>query len=112
MNSKFEGEIREFYDQFSKALGKTAAVKVLHLLCPDFFCLWDSRIAEAVSSAGAFDKEDYYSFMLKTKDLLKKYEEIFSDLATHYKKNKLRILDEFLWWITHDPISLFECKAP
>ncbi|MEM2970104.1 MAG: hypothetical protein QXR63_04130 [Candidatus Bathyarchaeia archaeon] len=104
---KFEGQIRELYDQFSKVLGKTATGKVLHILCPDFFPLWDSRIAEAVSSTGEFDEKDYYNFMLKTKDLLKKYMKTFSNLAAHYGKSKLRILDEYLWLITHDPVSLF-----
>jgi len=99
---QFEREIKEIYSKFRETLGSTAAGKTLNILCPNFFPLWDS----AIRNAFYLKDDDYYTFMLKVRDFIQKYEETFSKLANKYNKNMLRIFDEFSWQITHDPISL------
>jgi len=116
--SEFESDIEKCYESFEKAIGRIAATKVLHLICPNLFPLWDNDIARAVkneldrksegrnevdNSSGA----DYYRFMQEMQNLIKEYKGLLSDLANRYKKGELKILDECLWWATHRPLSLF-----
>jgi len=116
--SKFESDIRECYESFKEVVGKIAATKVLHLICPNLFPLWDNDIAKAVrdelteKSEGSkkvenFSGADYYRFMRVIQNFIKRYEEVLSDLATQYKRGRLKILDECFWWATHKPLSLF-----
>jgi hypothetical protein len=108
-----EFDIKKCYASFKEAVGSIAAVKILHLICPNFFPLWDNTIADAVreervdKKAEKFSAEDYYRFMQATQDFVKKYDRVLSELANRYRRGKLRILDEFLWWMTHRPLSLF-----
>ncbi|MEM3629717.1 MAG: hypothetical protein QXE06_10175 [Candidatus Bathyarchaeia archaeon] len=71
--ARFEKEIREIYGKFKKILGPTAAGKTLNILCPNFFPLWDSAIRNAFSQAFGLKEEDYYMFMLKAREFIKKY---------------------------------------
>ena len=41
--------------------GPTAATKVLHLLCPEFFPMWDTKIRRDVRIRG--NEEGYYKYM-------------------------------------------------
>jgi len=102
-----KSEIEQIYEEFKGPLGKVGAVKVLHLICPGFFPLWDNDIAEAVSRLKCFPKEDYYRFMEEVQKFLKNHHEIFINLANKYMVSILRILDEFLWWLIRNPLSLF-----
>jgi len=103
----FEREIKEIYCKFREILGITAAGKTLHLICPNFFPLWDNNIRSAFSQAFDIEDEDYYAFMLKVRDFISGYEETFLKLAKRYNRNMLRIFDEFAWQITHNPLSIF-----
>lgn len=114
---KFESEIKECYESFKGAVQRTAAAKVLHLICPNFFPPWDTPInaayrngvktnGERNSGIEQFSAADYYRFMQQIQKLLKKYQKVLSDLASQYGKGKLKILDECLWWLTHEPLSL------
>lgn len=105
--NKLEYGIKKCYESFKNVVGKVAAVKVLHLICSDFFPIWDSGIAKAVSKIKGFPEEDYYRFMQEMQNFVKNYEEVFSDLANQYRRSKLRILDEFLWWLRREQLSLF-----
>lgn len=101
-------------------IGQIAATKVLHLICPNFFPLWDNTIAKAARSelgrkskqnkkVEDFSAADYYRFMQEIQNFIKEYEEVLSDLANRCKKGKLKILNECFWWATHRPLSLFLC---
>jgi hypothetical protein len=92
------------YESLEEAVkSPIAAVKVLHLICPDFFPLWDSRIREAVIAELADRSGDrysvfaYYCFMQAIQDFVTKYDEVLSELAEQYRKGKLKIVDEALW---------------
>jgi len=111
-----ESDIKNCYDSFRQAVGQVASAKVLHLICPDFFPLWDNAIAKAVrtelvekTNVGVikdFSAGDYYRFMRGIQTLLKTYGELLLRLANQHGKGQLRIIDEFLWWATHRPLSL------
>lgn len=115
--SKFESDIKRCYEFARKAVGQIAAAKVLHLVCPNFFPLWDNPIAKAVrtdlkgkaegnNKVENFSGADYYRFMGKIQNFIKEYEKVLSNLVGRYRKGKLKILDECLWWITQRPLSL------
>ena len=110
---EYEPVIKKCYGSFKEAVGAIAAAKTLHLICPSFFPLWDNAIANAVRKEradkknGEFSPADYYSFMVDMQRFLKEYDQVLSALASKYKRGKLRILDEFLWWMAHRPLSLF-----
>jgi len=112
----FESDVRNCYDSFRHTVGQIASVKVLHLICPDFFPLWDNAIAKGIRTElventngeriKEFSSADYYRFMRGIQTLLNRYREVFKQLANQHAKRQLRILDEFLWWVTHRPLSL------
>lgn len=97
---KWEKDIKEIYQDIRKIVGPTSASKILHLICPDFFPLWDSNIRK---QAGVGDKEKgYYEFMKESKGFLDRYADVLSELAESYdNKSKLRLVDEYMWWTVH-----------
>lgn len=113
-----ETQIAETYGSFKNAVGKIASAKVLHLICPRFFPLWDNDIANGVRAeirdhgetgriAEDWSGEDYYRFMEGIKLFMAQHEGVLCSLASQYQQGKLRVVDEFLWWGTHRPLSLF-----
>jgi len=104
------------YEYLEEAVQSPIAVaKVLHLICPDFFPLWDNRIREAViaeladrsggSSVDSFSVFTYYCFMQVIQNFVTNYDEVLSELAEQYRKGKLKIIDEALWG-SRKPLSL------
>ena len=113
-----QSDIEECYESFRNIVGPIAASKTLHLICPDFFPLWDNDIARSARSEierkdGRGQKiqelsgAEYYRFMQYILDFLKQHEQVISKLAAKYKRGKLRIVDETLWRAVHRPLSLF-----
>jgi len=108
-----ETSIRTCYESLTKAVSPVATAKTLHLICPNFFPLWDNPIANAVrkerksGKCKDFSSGDYYHFMLDVREFAVRYSRTLEDLAHQYERSKLRILDEFLWWITHHTLSIF-----
>lgn len=113
---RYESVIKKCYGSFKDAVGPIAAVKVLHLICPSFFPLWDNGIANAVRKEhedmrdDEFSASDYFRFMEKIQEFIKDYEQLLSELSTKPKKGKLRIVDRLLWWIVHRPLSLWKSQ--
>jgi hypothetical protein len=109
---EYEQVIKRCYESFKRIVGPIAAVKTLHMICPNFFPLWDNDIAEAIRKERANRKDeeflasDYYEFMKDIQRFVNGHQQVLSDLAREYHKGKLRILDEFLWWMVHRPLSL------
>jgi len=58
---KFAPVIKRVYSSVRKVVGPIAAAKTLHLICPDFFPLWDNAIA------AAFRKECRYRCLTSAK---------------------------------------------
>ncbi|MCK4330610.1 hypothetical protein KAX02_12305 [candidate division WOR-3 bacterium] len=116
--SKFKTDIKKCYKSFKEIIGRTASTKVLHLICPNFFPPWDSKIVIATKSEcyrkskvsnkiTEWSYEDYYRFMQQIQVFIKKYKNLVSELANQYGKSKLKIVDECLWWATQRPLCMF-----
>jgi len=114
---QLEPQIMKCYESFKEAVGPIAAAKVLHLICPNFFPLWDNSIAEAFRNEISdrskvsekvenFSGRDYARFMEQIQELISKYGKLLSYLASQHKKGKLKILDECLWGTAHRPVTL------
>jgi hypothetical protein len=112
--NKYEKAISECYESIRKAEGSPiAAAKILHLICPDFFPVWDNAIANALrrelvcNQSEDFSALDYFRFMQVQQRLLRCYKQVLSELAKKYGKGNLKILDEFLWFIVRRPLYMF-----
>ncbi len=107
-----ESGVIDCYESFKSAVGKIAAAKTLHLICPNFFALWDNPIANGFHQSNGinveqFSGKDYYAFLQFVQTLMTSYGMLLSELAVQYKKGKLKIVDEFLWWSAWRPFSIF-----
>jgi hypothetical protein len=124
----FQNDIIKCYESLKTIVDRVAATKTMHIICPNFFPLWDNDIVGAVRSeatkmlAGTdktelirmivekiddFSGKDYYRFMLLLQDFFERYKNTFLNLAKTYEKSVVKILDDFLWMIAHRPLSLF-----
>lgn len=114
--TEFKTDIIACYDSFEKVIGKTAASKVLHLICPDFFPLWDTKIADAYRrerknnhKLKADSSADYYEFMIWVKNFMHDYGDF---LTERDGRTKLKVLDDFLWAIANRPLIVFKEIIP
>jgi len=109
----YKQEIILCYESLQKLTGRVASVKILHLICPKFFPLWDSSIIKGISAEIKFDDknspsgEDYLRYMQTIKNILEENADMIDSLAKHFKKDKLKIIDELLMWVTQRPFSIF-----
>jgi len=107
------------YESFKAITGQIASAKILNLICPDFFPLWDNAIANAIrvelanlqgygfdKSIEVFSGEDYFRFMEGIKLFISRHSDIISILSTQYQQRKLRIIDECFWWTVRRPFFL------
>ena len=98
----FEQEVKTCYDRISSVVKYTGASKVLHLLCPNFFPMWDVAIRTSVNKE--YNKsinnksKGYFVFMEATQEFLRNYSDVIVNLSKRLKKPKLRVLDEY-WWV-------------
>jgi hypothetical protein len=112
-------EIVRLYESLKKATGKIASAKILNLICPDFFPLWDNAIADAVraelailqglefeKNIEAFSGEDYFRFVVGIKLFMTRHDEMISHLSIQNGQKKLRIVDQCFWWMVRRPLSL------
>jgi hypothetical protein len=123
-------DIIGIYESFKIIVDQVAATKALHIVCPNFFPLWDNAIRKAVKAElikalleiedfvekdfdlfrkkiEDFSGEDYYVYMRVIQYLVRRNKRTFLELANTYKKGELKVLDEFLWMAAHRPLSLF-----
>lgn len=111
---KCKSDIEDCYDSFEEVIGKTAAPKVLHLVCPDFFPLWDNNIRKAYRKESnnthePFSGADYYEFMLRVKTFIKEYEDV---LIERDGRTTLKVLDDFFWALANRPFIIFKGIFP
>lgn len=112
-------EIIRLYEAFQSKTGSIASAKILNLICPGFFPLWDNAIADAVRSElfevmgynfdkniDAFSGRDYFRFVDGVKLFITRHYDIISSLSRQYQQNKLRIVDECFWWVVRRPFYL------
>jgi len=113
------GPILQLFNAFKSTVGQIGSVKILNILCPDFFPLWDTAIANAVRveiadiQSSAFDRniesfsgEDYFRFMESIKLFITRHNDMLAHLSNQYSQKKLRIIDECLWWTAKRPFFL------
>jgi hypothetical protein len=114
-----KNEIIRLYQSFTGVTGQIAGAKILNLICPDFFPLWDNTIASGIRLELAdlvdysFDKniknfsgQDYFRFAEGIKIFMLRHNDIISQLSNQYHRKKLRIIDECLWWMARRPFFL------
>jgi len=111
--SEYQIDIETLYNSLNSIIGPIASAKMLHIICPNFFPLWDNGIADGlraeysgVNDLKPFSAQDYFEFMKTIQSLLRKYDELWSSLSKSYNKGKLKIVDECLWYIVRHPFSL------
>jgi hypothetical protein len=117
--SNNKDEIIRLYQSFKEVAGQIASAKILNLICPDFFPLWDTAIASGIrvelanlpgysfdKKIKAFSGHDYFRFTEGIKSFMLRHNDIISQLSSQYQQKKLRIIDECLWWIAGRPFFL------
>lgn len=75
-----------------------AAAKTLHLLAPNFFPLWDGRIAKAYGCNWYISKnaaEKYILFCEVNKEIKKELGDCISDLSVSYDVSALKLIDQY-----------------
>lgn len=117
--SNHRHEIVTLYESFKGATSQIASAKILNLVCPNFFPLWDNAIANALRvelvnlegygfdrSIEVFSGEDYFRFMEGIKLFISRHSDVISLLSNQYQQRKLRIVDECFWWTVRRPFFL------
>jgi len=80
----------------SKHTGSTATSKVLHLVAPDFFAMWDDPIRGFYNFK--VDGEEYKRFLANMKQWIIDLNPIITPLSQRFGKTKTKIIDEFNWY--------------
>lgn len=81
-----------------RKFGPTAASKIMHILNPHFFVMWDSNIRKAYNKTESSD--DYLDFLNAMADVARKVIPYYSDLNNTYyqgKKTLSKLLDEYMY---------------
>ena len=116
---EYKAEIVCLYESFKSATGQIASVKILHLLCSNFFPLWDTAIANALraelkdSQGVDFDKRiirfsggDYFRFMEEVQRFISMHYDIISSLSKRNEQKILRIVDVCFLLMVRRPLYL------
>lgn len=84
----------------SRNVGQTATSKILHIINPQMFPMWDTKIR---SKYGLYtgSASDYIDFLIETKRWLldKNLKDELDDLSNQYQLSKLKIIDQYNWYI-------------
>lgn len=97
--NELEGDVEKCYSAIRKVIGPTSAAKVLHILAPDFFPLWDMAIRK-LYGVKRDDWKGYFGFMQKTRRYWFKsgdFREVLLRLEKEFGLGKLRIIDVYNW---------------
>jgi hypothetical protein len=96
-----EKEIKSIFNDFLDALklrnettqktSPVAVAKALHILAPNFFPLWDKRIAEAYGLKFKKPAEEYFTFCKISKYIAEK----IKDFIVQPQKPILRLIDQY-----------------
>ena len=100
--------IKKIYEELRniKHIGATAVCKILHLINPEIFVMWDKKIREMYNVEDSAD--GYLEFLGKNQRLLK---DIFTKKECDELRSKFRdktlakLIDEFNWYIANEEIS-------
>jgi len=128
-----KGVIEEVFQELHALVGPVAAAKTLHLICPEFFPLWDGYILHGYDSSykakhgsllisigqipgptgnkRVITGTGYYNFMELTRAFIAKYRQHLCQVQSvlnakqpqNAQKGLLKIVDEFNIHATHAP---------
>ena len=101
---KLSKDIKKCYLDIRKIVGPTSAAKVLHVIAPSFFPMWDSRIREkyGVRTSGSgyikFIKEIRNKWF-KDKNLNRSLQNLKEELKLNFNLDvsELRLIDAYNW---------------
>lgn len=97
--SKLGGTERKYLEDKKLIMRSPVAVaKTLHLLAPNFFPLWDNRIARKYRCYyNENPAEKYVSFCKKIKEFVAKFkeDEVIRNYAKKLKKTLIKLIDEY-----------------
>ena len=99
-------EIEELYNEIlntewksdkgrTKRVGPTATAKVLHLIVPDLFMIWDRKIR--VDYCLGDSGREYVQFLLNMQNWIKKLSSILEKMQKDYGKSPTKIVDDYNW---------------
>lgn len=78
-----------------KRVGPTATSKVLHLVIPDLFMMWDSKIRKTYGFKDS--GVEYVRFLVNMQNWIKKLGTIVKNLQAQYGKPLTKLIDEYNW---------------
>lgn len=79
----------------TKRVGPTATAKVLHLVVPDLFMIWDREI-RTVYGFGENGK-DYVGFLFNMQNWLKALEPVIQERGQDWGKSGTKVVDAYNW---------------
>ncbi len=99
--------IKEAYEDLNnvKHVGATAVSKILHLMNPEIFVMWDEKICDMYNVKGSAN--GYLEFLEKNQRLLKGIftEKECAKLRSKFgNKTLAKLIDEFNWYIANEEI--------
>ena len=109
LHIKFEDQansahIEEIYEELDsiKFVGPTAVSKILHLINPEIFIMWDKEIRGMYNVADS--SSGYLEFLGKNQRLLKTVfdDKQCNDLRSKFHKTLAKLIDEFNWYIANE----------
>jgi hypothetical protein len=78
-----------------KRVGPTATAKVLHLIIPDLFMIWDRKIRVTY---GFHDSgKEYMRFLINMQNWIKTLSPILEQMQNEYGKSSTKIVDDYNW---------------
>jgi len=104
-----EGKVIEVFNKISRVdnIGPTSSSKILHLLIPNLFIMWDREIAREFDVQ--MNSGGYVNFLKMCKSIYKKLSEKYKEqgvdnptayLLSKFKKPLTKLLDEYNWLYT------------
>jgi len=97
--------IEKCYMEIREVVGPTSASKVLHIIAPEFFPLWDVNIRKMYKVSDSF--RGYFRFMLNIRITWLEDSQlmlVLDRLEKEYDLSKLRLIDIYNFAVTRDSL--------
>jgi len=79
----------------TKRVGPTATAKVLHLIVPDLFMIWDRKIR--VDYGFGDSGKEYVRFLINMQNWIKELKPALEKMQKEYGKASTKIIDDYNW---------------
>ncbi|RLG49606.1 MAG: hypothetical protein DRO00_09795 [Thermoproteota archaeon] len=94
--NELKKDIESCYSAIKEIIGPTSAAKTLHMIAPNFFPLWDSKIRDSHGIKGT-DERAYFHFMQRILNDWSKRKDYLKRISEEFGESKLRIIDIYNW---------------